>query len=179
MYNCLLWCSYVERFSEISLTFFVEYIMHSSVHGHSKNEIPFSNLKVKLQTMIKLLHVTCWSGFKRFDHLRNEFNFWNVHGIMNTSGLVQSKWSPKGFTLTLQETRSIHDSMNIPKIEFITYIYILYYQSSINFQLSSYLAGFPDIWNYIRHNVGFGIAKTPNFRTSRHGDTCSTSRKRQ
>ena len=56
---------------------------------------------------------------------------------MNTSGLVQSKWSPKGFTLTLQETRSnlgftltlqetrsIHDSMNIQKIEFITYIYI-------------------------------------------------------
>ena len=27
--------------------------------------------------------------------------------------------------LTLQETRSIHESMNIPKIEFITYIYIL------------------------------------------------------
>ena len=46
--------------------------------------------------------------------LRNEFNFWNVHGMMNTSGLLQSKWSPKasGFTLTLQETRSIHDSMN-------------------------------------------------------------------
>ena len=43
--------------------------------------------------------------------------------------------------------RSIHDSMNIPKIEFITYIYILYYHSSINFQLSPYLAGFPDIWN--------------------------------
>ena len=41
---------------------------------------------------------------------------------MNTSGLLQSKWSP---TLTLQETRSIHDSMNIQKIEFIAYIYIL------------------------------------------------------
>ena len=27
--------------------------------------------------------------------------------------------------LTLQENRSIHDSMNIPKIEFIAYIYIL------------------------------------------------------
>ena len=27
--------------------------------------------------------------------------------------------------LTLQETRSIHDSMNIPKIEFIAHIYIL------------------------------------------------------
>ena len=25
-----------------------------------------------------------------------------------------------GFTLTLQETQSIHDSMNIPKIEFIS-----------------------------------------------------------
>ena len=23
--------------------------------------------------------------------LRNEFNFWKVHGIMNTSGLVQRK----------------------------------------------------------------------------------------
>ena len=45
-------------------------------------------------------------------HLRNEFDFWNVHGIMNIWGL-------------LQETRSIHDCMNIPKIEFIAYIYIL------------------------------------------------------
>ena len=24
-------------------------------------------------------------------HLRNEFDFWNVHRIMNTSGLLQSK----------------------------------------------------------------------------------------
>ena len=63
---------------------------------------------------------------------------------MNTSGLLQSKWS---FTLTLQEIRSIHDSMIIPKIEFISYIYILYYQSSINFQFSPNLAGFPDILN--------------------------------
>ena len=51
-------------------------------------------------------------------YLRNEFNFWNVHGIMNTSGLLQSK-------LTLQETQSIHDSMKRSKIEFIAYIYIL------------------------------------------------------
>ena len=49
--------------------------------------------------------------------------------------------------LTLQETRSIHDSMNIPKTEFITYIYILYYQSGFNFQFSPNLAGFPDIFN--------------------------------
>ena len=58
-------------------------------------------------------------------------------------------------SLTLQETRYVHDSMNRPKIEFITYIYILYYQSSINFQISPNLAGFPDIL----HNGGFGTAK--------------------
>ena len=34
-------------------------------------------------------------------YLRNEFVFWNVHEIMNTSGLLQSK---RSFTLTLQET---------------------------------------------------------------------------
>ena len=32
---------------------------------------------------------------------------------------MKSKW-----LLTLQETRSIHESMNRPKIEFIAYIYI-------------------------------------------------------
>ena len=26
-------------------------------------------------------------------YLRDEFNFWNVHGIMNTQGLLQSKAS--------------------------------------------------------------------------------------
>ena len=51
----------------------------------------------------------------RLQYLRNEFNFQNVHGIMNTSGLLRSS---KG---TFQETRGIHDSMNIPKIEFIAY----------------------------------------------------------
>ena len=52
--------------------------------------------------------------------LSNEFDFWYGHGIMNTSGLLQSNWRPKGFTLILQETWSIHDSINIPKIEFNT-----------------------------------------------------------
>ena len=66
---------------------------------------------------------------------------------MNTLGLLQRKWSLKGFMLTLQETRSIHDSMNLSKNEFITYIYILYYQLSINFQFSPNLVGFPDILN--------------------------------
>ena len=43
---------------------------------------------------------------------------------MNTSGLLQSRWSSSGITLILQEAQSIHDSIHIPKIEFITYIYI-------------------------------------------------------
>ena len=38
---------------------------------------------------------------------------------MNTSDLLQSKWIPKGFTLALQETWSIHDSMNRSKTEYI------------------------------------------------------------
>ena len=48
-------------------------------------------------------------------------------------------------SLTWQETRYVHDAMNRPKMEFITYIYIFYYQSSIIFQISPNLAGFPDI----------------------------------
>ena len=67
--------------------------------------------------------------------------------IPRVSCKVNVKPDPKGFMFTLRETRSIHDSMNIPKIEFITYIYILYYQSSINFQFSLNLAGFQDILN--------------------------------
>ena len=27
-------------------------------------------------------------GWKKFNHLRNEFDFWKVHGIMNTLGLI-------------------------------------------------------------------------------------------
>ena len=51
-------------------------------------------------------------------YLRNKLNFWSVHGIMNTLDLLQSKRSPKGFMLTLQENQSIHDSMNRSLIEF-------------------------------------------------------------
>ena len=28
---------------------------------------------------------------KKFNHLRNEFDFWKVHGIMNTLGLNTAK----------------------------------------------------------------------------------------
>ena len=28
-------------------------------------------------------------------YIKNKFDFWNFHGIMNISGLLQSKWRPK------------------------------------------------------------------------------------
>ena len=50
------------------------------------------------------------------------------------------------------------------KNSFITYIYILYFQFIIKFQILANLAGFPDILNYIDRNGGFGTAKAPNLR---------------
>ena len=63
-------------------------------------------------------------------YLRNEFDFWKVHGIMNTSGLLQTV----GFTLTLQETQSIHGFMNLPK-NWIYYLY-LHFILSVKYQFS-------------------------------------------
>ena len=40
-------------------------------------------------------------------HLRNEFDIWNVHVIMNTSGLMQSKWNP-GFAFAFQKGIKLH-----------------------------------------------------------------------
>ena len=44
----------------------------------------------------------CYSFGKRI-YLRNESNFWNVHGIINTSGLLES-----GFTITLHKTQKLN-----------------------------------------------------------------------
>ena len=52
---------------------------------------------------------------------------WNHTYFGSLAKLVK----PFGFTLTLQETRSIHDSMNTPKIELIAYIKILLLISKI------------------------------------------------
>ena len=51
--------------------------LNRSVHEAMNN---ISNVKVHLKTR---------SG--NVNYLRNEFNFWKVHGIMNTSGLLQRK----------------------------------------------------------------------------------------
>ena len=40
---------------------------------------------------LRCLHVTYITAkIQDIGYLRNEFNFWNVHGIMNSSGLLQS-----------------------------------------------------------------------------------------
>ena len=43
-------------------------------------------LVVENKQEIAEVGLTSWKDL----HLRNEFNFWNVHGIMNTSGLLQN-----------------------------------------------------------------------------------------
>ena len=52
---------------------------------------------------------------------------WNKHTFKKWIQFLECSWNHEysGLLQTLQETRSIHDSMNIPKIEFIAYIYIL------------------------------------------------------
>ena len=50
---------------------------------------------------------------------------------MNTSGLLQNKSFTILSLITLQETRSIPDSMNTPKIKSVAYISILLLRSKI------------------------------------------------
>ena len=56
----------------------------------------------------------------------------SVHEIMNTLGLMQ------GFTLTLQETRSVHDLMNTHKsnLLLIFIFYIVSEASIFNFHIT-------------------------------------------
>ena len=82
--------------------------LHCLIHMFQKTEIlRFTennpNLTSELPHSITLLasrgngtsvptrHVSLQSIDTISRYLRNEFIFWNVHGIMNTSGLVQSK----------------------------------------------------------------------------------------
>ena len=45
---------------------------------------------------------------RRKIHLRNKFHFSEVHGNMNSTDHVQSKWCPKGVTLTLHRTGCVY-----------------------------------------------------------------------
>ena len=50
---------------------------------------------------------------------------------MNASGLLQSYPEALQASLSLQETRSIHDSMNLPKIEFISEVAMMLMYTSL------------------------------------------------
>ena len=69
-------------------------------------------------------------------YLRNKSHFSEVHGSMNTTGHVQSKWRPTRVTLTLHGTRCVHTSMNIRKMKFISYIYTLFLHRFCSFDLN-------------------------------------------
>ena len=48
----------------------------------------------------------------KYNYLRNKFHFSEVHGSMNAMGHMQSKWHPKGVTLTLHGTHCFHTSIH-------------------------------------------------------------------
>ena len=54
-------------------------------HPH-KNNGSFSCTPLNMTFLCISSSIRCKSTY-----LRNEFNFWNVHGIIKTSGLLQSK----------------------------------------------------------------------------------------
>ena len=68
--------------------------------SHSPS-LPSLSLSACLQMLVNI----CMSS------LRNEFNFWKVHG---------------DFTLTLQETRSIHDSRTFQKLDLLLIVTFYY-----------------------------------------------------
>ena len=76
----------------------------------------------------------------------------------------------KGFTLTLQETRSVHDLMN-RQISNLLLIFIFYIVCQVPISKFLITWHFLDILNYTRHNGGLGTAKTHNSRIKRHDDT--------
>ena len=84
--------------------------------------------KFRWNRMIYMSDANCrFSG--HHSYFRQSFNVlmcdWvYIKEINFVFGMFMECWIKKGFTLTLQETRSIHHSMNIPKIELIAYIYI-------------------------------------------------------
>ena len=76
----------------------------------------------KVSVAIEQKHVYC-HGPHECSYTADLFIFgmFMISWILRVSCKVSEA---KGFTFTLQETQSIHDSMNIPKMEFIAYIYL-------------------------------------------------------
>ena len=58
---------------------------------------------------------------------------------------------PEGFTLILQDTRSIRDSMNISKIELFAYNYILLYYKHLKYKKNIFNLGIKTVL-YSKYN---------------------------
>ena len=80
---------------------------------------------IKLELIFKI-RPNATKVAKRSVHLRNKFRFSEVHGSMNTTDHMQSKWCQKGVTLSLHGTRCFHTFVNLRKMKFISYIYTLF-----------------------------------------------------
>ena len=62
----------------------------------------------------------CFDPENNYMYFRNEFDFWNVHGIMNTSGILHSKRSPSLQKLNLLLIRELfHAYLNIFECHFL------------------------------------------------------------
>ena len=85
---------------------------------------------VFLQTDLQSNWVLC--DTTKQNYLGNKFHFSEVHGSMKATGLVQSKWRPKGVTLTLHGARCILTSMNLRKTE-IHFLYLHFIFTSFLF----------------------------------------------
>ena len=156
------WKSYLKLMKkcEIQLIHFnraitISWYVFSSIQRHHASFSPISSTSSHNLTALRLKW--CWIGVLNTQAIKTVNKncllwilawLWYTYKtwvIFKDNDLIYKKKIQS--SLTLQETWYVHDSMNRPKIEFITYIYILYYQSSINFQISHNLAGFPDILN--------------------------------
>ena len=76
--------------------------------------ISYSQCHLHVSAFGSDFHIGKFSHIKPLLYLRNKFNFWSVHEIMNTSVSFKRNVKP----------------------EFITFTYILYYQLSITLQFS-------------------------------------------
>ena len=76
------------------------------------SESLFDRAVIHIASVSKFIRISaCYYKFditwRTHKHLRNKFNFSEVHGSMNATCHVQKEWRPKGVTLTLHGTSGV------------------------------------------------------------------------
>ena len=125
----------------------------------------------------------CWTLFFFFpdlysicitiSYLRNKFHFSEVHGSMNTTAPVQSKWRLLQASLTLHESRCVHTSMNLRKMKCISYIYTLFYIVFVHYVWTTFVL---NLANKRRRTVVIRRDRLVITFNSRHYDMTSIER---